>query len=233
MLESGNGIDGLISAIPNARIEESVSPSEQHSPGLEGITNVHGERFDKAIHRADKNGDPLLTKTGRFRLKPGRKAGVDYSDAGPKLNNPFQPSAEIDAPEIDPSLSFAAQTAAEMYIQTGVILFGPEWLPETERMERETLVSAFEQYFIAKGVIDIPPGVALAIALFGYAAPRFHMPETQSRVQIAWIWLRSKFKRKKDDATRANFRAYGLREDDASAANGAERKGFWRTRFNS
>ena len=239
MLETGNGIDTLISGINTARIEPSHltgTSSGPDDPGDDYITNAHGERFDKAIHRADKEGNPLMTKGGRFRLKPGRKTGVDYSNAGPKLNNPFQSDeegADETHPKVDAQLTFAANTAAEIYIQSGVLIFGGEWLPDPARMEREQLVMAFEQYFLAKGVVDIPPGVALAIALLGYAAPRFYLPQTQSRVQIAWIWLRSKFARKKDDATRAYFRSNGMRENDAGAANGAVRTSWWRTRPNS
>ena len=42
---------------------------------------------------------------------------------------------------------------------------------------------SFEAYFKAKGITDLSPGWALAIALVAYAGPRFRQPKTVSTLQ--------------------------------------------------
>lgn len=208
------GIADFVQGINTAYVEPTDDVSEASDDGGDDyITNRHGERFDPSIHVTNEDGSPKLTKHGRFRHRPGRKSGSSSTDN--------------DAPERDPNLTLAAETAATLYIQSGVLLFGHEWLPNPEKMEREQLVAAFEAYFEAKGVIDIPPGVALAIALFGYAAPRLYMPETQTRLQRATMWLKLKLGWMKYNAPRIDSRADRLRKDDASKNDG-EKRGWWR-----
>src|SRR3989304_2676798 len=185
-----------------------------------------GENFNPAIHAANANGDPILTLKGRFRKRVGRKP----INARPALNIPGSTTQNYDdypeaAPQ-PPSNSAAAQAAAEIYIQTGVAIFGHEWLPDEGARERDNLVSAFNVYLGAKGITDIPPGVALFIAMFGYAAPRLYLPKTQTKIQRFTLWCRLKIgalklkrspvqpNEEKSNGTRNDFRPNGVREND-------------------
>ena len=212
------GITDFVGGISEAHIEPSdIDLDADPSGGEEDyITNTHGEKFDPTLHVTNADGSPRLTKHGKFRLRPGRRAS---------LNRPDEP------PQKDESLTLAAETAASIYINSGIVIFGPEWLPDAAKMEREQLVSAFEAYFEAKGITDIPPGVALTIALFGYAAPRLYMPETQSRISRAIEWTKIKFAwmrfRRNSNAPRLDPRPDRMRQDNSSQ-NDSERGWFWR-----
>ena len=221
------GIGDFIGGINQAHIEPGNEDWQANSEPEDYITNAHGERFDPAIHRADANGDPIMTEKGRFRRKPGRKQGVKYG----AINEPERPDPE--AEEQQNRLTLAAETAASMYISTGVMIFGTEWLPDASKMEREQLVSAFEGYFRAKDITDIPPGIALALACFGYAAPRLYMQETQSRIARFSMWCKLKFGWIKFNASRPDIRPDRMRENNASKANGQSRGWFRRSGVNS
>lgn len=224
-----DGIEEFVGGIDQAHVEP-LRGNDDDGDYEDYITNNHGEEFDPDIHLSDKDGNPRLTKHGKFRLKPGRKTGTDHS-AKQRINRPNAANENI-----SPEMSMAAETAASMYINSGVMLFGEEWIPDSAKREREHLVSAFEQYFIAKGIEDIPPGLALAIAMFGYAAPRLHMPQTQYRLSTFILWSRSKvlkvtqifgFNR---DASRYDTRSNGLRKNDASKKDSETRGWFWNRR---
>ncbi len=72
-----------------------------------------------------------------------------------------------------------------------VSLFGPDWLPkkppEHHIDEREMLTKAFTDYYVATGIIDIPPWLALCVSVGVYAMPRFTMPETRSRLRTLGV----------------------------------------------
>jgi len=53
--------------------------------------------------------------------------------------------------------------------------------------ERKAVAEAYRDYFKASGIGDIPPGVALAIALSIYALPRAMEPEPRNRIKEAAI----------------------------------------------
>jgi hypothetical protein len=86
-------------------------------------------------------------------------------------------------------------------------LLGPEWQPSGKE-ERKAVVQALSAYLRSKEIKDIPPNVALTIALCAYAAPRCFQPNTRGklaaawgwtkdRVKLAWAWFRVTFRKKK------------------------------------
>lgn len=214
-----DGIAGLIGEVKNARIEVDIDADPEGD--ADDIINAStGEKFDHAIHLSDAAGNPVLTKTGKFRKRAGRPSGGNERPSG------------INFPEAPPqnNARLAAETAAAIYINTGVVIFGSEWLPNAANMEREQLVEAFNAYFEANGIVDIPPGVALVIACLGYAAPRLYMPKTQTKLQQFILWVKIKIGRAKLNAARADTGTNGLRENNASKANGEAVGWFRRTR---
>ncbi len=229
---ANDGIGAMIAETKTARIENfpDDTPDIDDDFDIAGRpAGNHQSGFDQSIHEL-KDGQPIKNKDGSFRKKRGRKTGVNYSAAGDDtgsdgFNYPESPQSN--------NLEMAAKTAAAIYIQTGVIVFGPEWLPDPKAMEQEQLEYAFKMYFEAKGITDIPPGVALAITCAAYAAKRLYQPVTQSRVAYMIGWIRGKFSRRKADATRNDTRANGLRENDPGKANGSRSKTTWRQRFSA
>ena len=204
----------LLSEMPEP--QEHVIEAERatdNAPQSEPIqADNRGDTFDPAIHVTDADGNPVLTKAGNYRKRPGRKAGSVptssiYSEPPPTQAEPALP---------DP----AARAAADTLFTLGVTLGGEEWLPiqspETGLDERAEMIGAFDAYFKAAGIVDIPPGLALSIAVGGYALPRFTQPKTRTRMQrakdrVAAWWL----KRKARKNARSDSGNDGKRENDA------------------
>lgn len=164
---------------PNPDIE-NVRPSEEHSDAPE-------KGFDPEIHES-VNGQPVLTPTGRFKKKKGANSRRLHI---PESENDEQKRAKMVAAQ----RLMAATVVVDSFINTGVMVFGQEWLPETQKIldpttqkelgvlsERETLITTTEQYMAAKGINDIPPGVCLALVVSAYCLKRTQKPETQKRL---------------------------------------------------
>lgn len=144
-----------------------------------------GTPFDPAIHTGTK------LKNGTWRK---RKAAGGNSPRS-RVARPRGESVELSpeqqqASALETQARAAGAAAAATLFMMGQMLGGPEWKPEPEEIELQT--KAWGDYFVAKGHTDFPPGLALTVAIVGYAGPRFMMPETQSRVSKAkgWITLR-------------------------------------------
>ena len=155
-----------------------------HGPGAKPDTGA----FDPEIHVVDKvTGEPKRNKDGSFRRRHGRKKETESVIAD---------SAQVAGS--DGSKAAAIVTVAQIEI-IGRLIGGDEWQyvkrDDIGIDERQQGVDAFTAYFQANGVVDIPPGVAIAIWGFGYIAPRFTMPKTQSRVKLVGAWIGDKWAR--------------------------------------
>lgn len=210
--EAGDGMptDGQakISAIGNTLVED-MPEVQQHAidqeaeqqaekiaehTGPDAPKDKNGATFDPAIHKVDKQGNPTLTKLGNLILKPGRKAGKSTTGAS-VVNTPG--SAPTDPAIQKRAESRAAGVAsANLILMLGVGIGGDEWQPRVDEKqglnEKTMLEGAFGDYFEATGKTDIPPGMALTVAIGAYALPRFTMPKTQSRVGIFKKWITKK-----------------------------------------
>lgn len=183
--------------------------------GGEVIKDVDGNVFNPDMHASDKAGNPSYTQTGRFKKKPGRK-----------VNAPEKAGAVNNAPAVG---SFEAACAATgIFVQTGVALFGDEWQPEElpHANEEAIMCGAFTKYFEAKGVSDIPPGAALAIALVSYSARRFSKPKTKTQLAKMKDWLIAKVMniKVKNNGSLFNNWKNGKRKNDTGATTGGKSK---------
>ena len=173
-------------AIAQHNAESQKAESEaQESPG-----------FDPAIHLTGADGKPVKTKTGKFRKKPGRPASN-----GKAASTVYKAESAEKSPEAL-KREQAHQTgkfAAGALIQLGVTIGGDEWMPTTVQTEggpiseQAGLEYAFGNYFESQGLTDIPPGIALAIAVGGYALPRFTKPKTKSQLGKLKDFIGSKY----------------------------------------
>ena len=116
----------------------SSNADNVHQYGLEQ-RDASGTLFDSDLHCLTASGEPRLTKNGNFRLKRGAKANPNHMRG---INIPGKGELSLDEP------SPLAKTAALGYIQTGVMLFGQEWLPDATKKEQEFLTQAFHEFFI-------------------------------------------------------------------------------------
>lgn len=174
------------------------SPSHEPPPVDVRQTDAAGDYYDPAIHMTDENGQPKLTKTGRYRKRPGRSASGTTAGTSPR-------EAAVRA-----SCREMGKLSAHSVFLVGQTAFGEEWKPVVDNElginEPENMTTAFAAYYEATGYRDPPPWVILAIALGSYAAPRIPKPKTQSRIKriSQWIGLHlmgwRKKKEKKEDS---------------------------------
>lgn len=193
----------LASTMPDVQ-PHAVAARRADMENNSGQTDIVGTVFDPEIHAVDNDGNPKKTLLGKFASKrkrdkkdgeqprktanPGNVAGSRLGTGTPKVDEKAQALQQA---------HIAGQSAAGATIMLGMTLGGEEWKPlvhpETGLNEFDTMSKAYGDYFAAKGMTDIPPGVALTIALFGYILPRFFMPKTQTRVQKVKLWIAAKW----------------------------------------
>lgn len=159
-------------AIPDA-IEAAKNKDAQEAGQ---VKDPKGRVFDPSIHQAGPDGQPLLTPTGRFRMKMRlpKTGGINM----PEMALPGQ------------DYSLVAKTLVGLFIQTGYALVGDEWLPEKSKDmdEQANLEAATAAYCASTGFKDLPPGLVVAVAFVGYGLRRFGKPRTRSLIEKATAW---------------------------------------------
>lgn len=194
--------DELIDAMPEVQehvVNNHIAQEQEIQQQNADARDKRGAKFDPEIHAVEDDGSPKYTAAGYFAKKRGRK----------KLDN--ESTVNVNTQQIDNSEQIAkakqraaGSAAANTLIMLGVVMGGDEWQPiyneEHGINEKQNLESAFSDYFEQKGLEDIPAGIALSIAICGYALPRFTMPKTQKRASTTWQklkqwWINRKIKK--------------------------------------
>jgi hypothetical protein len=121
---------------------------------------------------------PDKTARGTWRkLKRGAEnPPAVVAGAAPPAAGDVDSAGDVDAqtPEA------AADAMAALGFGVAAALLGPDWTPAAD--ERSQIVDALTRYYRATGAIDLPPGVALAVAVGAYAVPRALLPSTRERM---------------------------------------------------
>ncbi len=171
---------------PPPAAEKSGNPGN----GKADIRDRYGRAFDPALHEMDDAGAPRLNRDGFLACKPGRPGKSARIRGGSGPRRPDLETAQVDtqAQKAEIQRRNTARISTALFIKMGVGLFGEEWLPQRIQgmNEQEELEDLFDEYYRSKGMSDIPPNVALALGLIGYAGARIHLPETRSRFPILW-----------------------------------------------
>jgi len=217
--------DSLIEAMPEVQqhaVDQAAEEATMVANRWSDIKGADGSTFDPAIHQVKKDGSPVLSRKGNCVRKRGTgrvsSTGVvtpRRGSAGPASTSKqsvvggASVGSRSTSDQPQQAAVIAARTAgvaaANALIGLGVGLGGEEWSPRTEKKdgldERDMLENAFGDYFVAKGMEDIPPGIALVIGIGCYAIPRFTMPKTQSRLsklkgKLASWWVRRRDKKR-------------------------------------
>ena len=217
---------GEAPTVNDAAVEAHENKEAETRAAYADLRDAQGMSFDPEIHVTDSDGAPKLTLKGKLRRRPGRKANT--ANVGGKVSpggishdpNGLTPQQKLQARQ-------SGDAAAGALIMLGVALGGDEWQPRKDDTigldERAALSGAFGDYFEAKEMTDIPPGVALTIVVSAYALPRFTMPQTKTRVQRFKEWAAGKIaarkmrkKENKDNGTLSDSGDDGKRENDSS-----------------
>lgn len=184
---------------------------------FQGLTDTKGRGFDQELHAVDDSGNPIITTKGKLKLKKrGRPSKVGTS----KTSTPVDSGIESrvggvpTAPDQGEMQSRAMGVySANLLISLGRAIGGEEWEPRKDEAfdERENLEIAFGDYFTAKEMKDIPPGLALSLALSTYMLPRFMMPTTKKRTlsfvdKMKLLFLKKKMEKKHEEGPKPGER---------------------------
>ena len=166
--------------------QESLNENEKLAQ-YSHLKDVQGNSFDPAIHKVNKAGEPTVSPRGSLIKKPGRKPTAN-SASGSRTSSVVGGVQNVTTNQQNEKMQAraAGMMAANLMLQIGIVAGGEEWHPrydeQTGLNEKGMLEQAFGDYFEATGKTDIPPGMALTVAIGAYALPRFTMPKTQSRL---------------------------------------------------
>jgi hypothetical protein len=171
------------------------APSGTAAPGVApeptpGQPDKDGTAFDPSIH------DARLNRDGVWARKRGRKKGSVSEPAAPRSivgtadASPASPGSSPIGDRFD--------LAAELYTRAGYsVLDGAfsgdgEWLPENDG-EHVALRGAVATYLRHKGTDDLPPGLAVGLAIATYGAKRISKPNTSTRLRLYVSWIKAKW----------------------------------------
>jgi hypothetical protein len=196
-------LDAMPEPNPTALELEQARESEQAQ-----LRDRLGREFDSALHATDALGQPRLTKDGFLAIRPGlnfrdpairARAAEGRAHARVRSTVPKPPGIAATVPESAPD--FKAISAVTVDTITGLcqMLLGEEWRPGTSDGvdERAHMVAAWEAYYRAKGIREVPPGLLLALVMGGYALPRLQKPTTREKLSGLGSRLRARWSRRK------------------------------------
>ena len=168
---------------------------------IPGQTDKFGYMFDPALHQTNENGGPKIVKrTKLIAIRQGiihPATGLAKQAPPVESQNSTVPDSQApkpDAPKteqpkpVDPAqCKLAAQVFAAQFFAANTMLLGPDFSPVVDDAshinERESLAQALEVYFLAKGIVDVPPGIALALCVGSYYGSRIAAPTVRETVK--------------------------------------------------
>jgi hypothetical protein len=206
--------DELTNEIPEPQqhaIDQAISDASKN-PDIPGAApgsvelDALGIPWNAAEHATGADGKGVRTAKGTWRKRRGLKGSPSHLNTGAaNANSPADKEAEqaaINAQTAEKQNRMAGAMAGTMLVRISAAVGGQEFLPRTITVpggltynEEQFLQQAFGDYFVAKGISDIPPGLVLCSALMMYYMPRFQSPEVRQRGGRVAGWFKDKFTR--------------------------------------
>ena len=187
-------------------------PAEQSTGPL---LDSKGIPYDPALHDVKKDGTPAKTKGGVWKKRKAVQTTL-LEDQPQAANTPAQ--------RIDPvaGAHTAALETCSMVEIAFIAIMGPE--AALDASERETYVATWEKFYLAYGIVNIPPWIAVIAVTAMLCFTRFQMPACRARIDK----IVNKFKEvkaRKEAAKRGDYAHHDsgndrLRQDNASPTNG-------------
>jgi hypothetical protein len=215
--------DELTNEIPEPQqhaIDQAISDAVKN-PDVPGAASgsveldALGVPWNSAEHATGADGKGVRTAKGTWRKRRGLKGSPSHLNTGAaNTSSPADKEAEqaaVNAQTAEKQNRMAGAMAGTMLVRMSAAIGGQEFLPRVVTVpggltynEEQFLQQAFGDYFVAKGISDIPPGLVLCSALMMYYLPRFQSPEVRQRGSriVRWFkdkgeWLYFKFKYRK------------------------------------
>jgi hypothetical protein len=187
-------------AIDQARTEQALDPA-QPPPTVE--TDVLGVPWNPAEHATGQDGKGVRTAKGSWRKRRGLKGSQSHvaTDAAGRVPEPSQ--EEINKRSAEHQSRMAGAVVGTLVIRISTAVGGDHFSSRTHSVpntdikwtDQGMLQEAFGDFFVAKGVTDVPPGVALTGALMMYYLPRFQEPAVRERAGGIIHWTKERVAR--------------------------------------
>lgn len=174
---------------------ETEKPAKAVQEKYAALQDRYRRKFDPELHETTASGEPITTKNGNLKCRPGRprlsavqlkppQEVVDEKQAALAANNEAQ-------------IKMCSNILVSCFLTVGVSTFGDEWKPKPKEEagynEVEMLQEATEEYFRASGTINLPPWAGLLCAYGMYSLPRMHQPKTLSKLEKFKMWIAYKW----------------------------------------
>lgn len=191
-------VDDLEQNQPDVQPHAVAAEAEKEQARKDSFADLRdsqGLPFDPQIHKTNGAGDPTTSKLGKLIRKPGRKPGSGSTVAKDGNKSTTQNTGQN-------ARAISAAATVDAIGTLGGMIGGGEWVFIKDNAsgldERARGIEAFEQYYEAKGIDDVPPGVLVLAWALSYAAPRIMQGEvTRGKLSRAKDWVLSKvFKRR-------------------------------------
>lgn len=171
-----------------------------------GPVDKYDRSFNPDFHAINPDGSPKLTKKGALKIKPGRSNSI-IGERGVKSQGPLIPDVK--------KYEGTAKLTADTLEQISVVFGGEKFRMKNE--EKISVAGAFENYYAAKDISDIPPGVALTLVLGGYYMSRIDFDSLKKKNRGFLAKMKAKiFGRKEGENAQPDSGDNGVREIDAS-----------------
>ena len=189
-------------------VEQSTGP----------LLDSKGIPYDPAVHDVKKDGTPAKTKGGVWKRR--KAVQTTLLEDAPQQNQPPGQQAQ----RIDPAAGAhaAAVETCSMVEVAFIAVMGPE--AALDSSERETYIATWERFYIAYGIVNLPPWLTVIAITAMLCFTRFQNPACRARIDK----IVNKFKEvkaRKDAMKRGEHAQHDtgydrMRQNDAGPENG-------------
>jgi hypothetical protein len=182
--------DTLIDGMPEPQEHAINAAGGTDDAAANASTDIELDALGVPYDPQKHSGNKAKRADGSWKRRRGTGSTIGRSaESAPAVDQEAETRVRSEA-----AARMSGVACANMMITLGIGLGGEEWMPrKTPIDEKPMLEQAFGDYFFHKGIVDIPPGVALCFAISIYALPRFAMPVTRTRFQKAKGWIAAKY----------------------------------------
>lgn len=189
-------------------------------PAADAERDSSGVAYDPSIHAKGRDGKGVRTADGLWRKR--RQSRVGKVASGTAIS--VSPAADPNTPApLTPEQIAQAHACGEMMAQTmfsvSQAFGGPDYAPRKQPDEYGLMKGAWGNYFVAKGVTDIPPGLMLVSVIGSYYGARFvdkeTFPAAEGRVTRLKQWAAAKIVAYRDRRAAKKAAKQAERTDDA------------------
>ena len=135
------------------------------------------ETFDPNIHEVNPDGTPRTTKDGKYRRKRGRRGGATGTRSGVSGGNAAVPPVGT----VTVDYNNLATITTNLFFTGTTSFLGKAWEPT--QAEVVSIHSSTKRFLEHYQIEDIPPGLALVLAVGIYALPRLNDDETKRNIR--------------------------------------------------